>query len=982
MAFDAATQAKIDQLNSQKDQIDNQISQISDSVERIQPQIERANNIEQLSSLQQQLEALNQQYNTLQDQRDALESQINQIASKANNQTSPPTTTEKNSASNNTTAAVLQNEPQASNSLLSADEEAKQTESQYPLDSDATTSQPVIKTSSPDDAVTNKISDQPQSIDQREIAAPIDNPLHAYPNYTYGLSLHTMTPDEYNELANKGPKNFSPNRKRTLISSASRYHQTRIDSFQDDFYFENFKMETIIGLTQQAQGTNAIKLDFTIIEPTGLTLLNRLIDINLTELGATSYVEIPYLIEINFFGYDDDGKVVILSDHTKFIPVKLIDLKIKASIKGGVYEVSAVPFNHTAYLESSTASPANFQVTAKSLTEFFSDESINEYSYDLERLGDTAHETPKDGVDAATQGNNDVRTFKPTRGNQVPGARTAVGRTGGGFIPTPKRRSPASIKITSYVAAYNAWQQQAKKNGAQATADVIKVAFSPEIQALDTIVYSKKNPSDKAPAKSSADAQARAKNETGDRTNKPPAVGPDFERQIFNINAGTSLTALITQTVMNSEYILKQITDPSTVDMSKATDAAKFSVVVKKGTVQWFKIIPKVILGEYDNIRHEYQKTITYHVVTFSYENSKDPRLLWSFPKGYAKKYDYMYTGKNNDIIDFDIDFNTLYFTAAQSDLSKGEQVSKQQISDADNSNNSTMVVLPGTGVMPNKVKSISDAAGTGILNASTDSQKKQSQLISQSLLSTPRGDMLNLKLKIIGDPQFIKQDDILENPSQLDYDSTKTLSAVSNSLVMDAGEIYCYVTFKTPVDIDENTGLLRQEGKYVESVFSGYYRVLRVESEFSGGRFLQLLDLVRQFNQPQDNRDLNTNSQQPSLANPIENRESDKKLQEGEKANNPKLVVKSSNTTSSEKIKTNNENTSFTRTTKSTVIVGQVSGGGATITRADGSVEFLPDDPNERRNDLNQTIAEVNANDQDLNDIVNSGPAREGQDF
>jgi hypothetical protein len=62
----------------------------------------------------------------------------------------------------------------------------------------------------------------------------------------------------------------------------------------------------------------------------------------------------------------------------------------------------------------------------------------------------------------------------------------------------------------------------------------------------------------------------------------------------------------------------------------------------------------------------------------------------------------------------------------------------------------------------------------------------------------------------------------------------------------MDQGELYVQVTVKSPSDIDEATGLMKFDSKYSTSLFSGMYRILTVESTFSGGKFEQTLDVVR----------------------------------------------------------------------------------------------------------------------------------------
>ena len=71
----------------------------------------------------------------------------------------------------------------------------------------------------------------------------------------------------------------------------------------------------------------------------------------------------------------------------------------------------------------------------------------------------------------------------------------------------------------------------------------------------------------------------------------------------------------------------------------------------------------------------------------------------------------------------------------------------------------------------------------------------------------------------------------------------------VNNSLKTDNGELYCTCVFQTPVDMDDSTGLPRVDGRYTVSKFSGMYKILTVDNEFSRGQFIQTIDAVRVFN-------------------------------------------------------------------------------------------------------------------------------------
>ena len=104
--------------------------------------------------------------------------------------------------------------------------------------------------------------------------------------------------------------------------------------------------------------------------------------------------------------------------------------------------------------------------------------------------------------------------------------------------------------------------------------------------------------------------------------------------------------------------------------------------------------------------------------------------------------------------------------------------------------------------------------------------------------------------MKIVGDPELIKQDDIYTNPSQGGYETqinTLGIMQDNGSVPMDNGEVMALVEFRTILDMDDTTGNPAKDKKYeANSVFSGVYRILTVDNIFQGGKFEQTIDLIR----------------------------------------------------------------------------------------------------------------------------------------
>jgi len=79
-----------------------------------------------------------------------------------------------------------------------------------------------------------------------------------------------------------------------------------------------------------------------------------------------------------------------------------------------------------------------------------------------------------------------------------------------------------------------------------------------------------------------------------------------------------------------------------------------------------------------------------------------------------------------------------------------------------------------------------------------------------------------------------------------------------------EAQDVYIYLTFRTPADINEKTGLVEFSNKDKVSPFSGIYRVVRCTSRFEDGKFTQELRCIRMQGQPTDydGKNLNTNKE------------------------------------------------------------------------------------------------------------------------
>ena len=351
-------------------------------------------------------------------------------------------------------------------------------------------------------------------------------------------------------------------------------------------------------------------------------------------------------------------------------------------------------------------------------------------------------------------------------------------------------------------------------------------------------------------------------------------ANPNDTSKNWTISAGTSVVEVINQAMMNSEYVRGQVL--------LASQTEKNDTSSKEGEVQWWRICPSVKILDFDESTQRWSFDLTYFVLPYTVYNTRHKHL----PKSQVsrtqcvKQYKFIYTGENNGVIDFQVEFNMLYQTIAVgmgefniNDPRRNPQGSpdtaEQAIPQRDSNDRQVQNVSLAPVQTHNITQNNPELTGKGI---ERDPVAAALAAITDSIYTQSGGDMLELTLKIVGDPEWIKQDDIYFSPAKF-YDENQRnansdglfiynfgpqsdeLRAISNnSLIMDAGHVLVWVEMRNPVDVDESTGRMRPASSYGDlSVFTGVYMCLDVVTEMTAGKIEQTLSLVRYQEQSQD---------------------------------------------------------------------------------------------------------------------------------
>ena len=226
-----------------------------------------------------------------------------------------------------------------------------------------------------------------------------------------------------------------------------------------------------------------------------------------------------------------------------------------------------------------------------------------------------------------------------------------------------------------------------------------------------------------------------------------------------------------------------------------------------------------------------------------------------------VKEYNYMFTGKNIDIIEWKLQFDMSFY--AELPVSSAAQSTDTQLALNDGAGAKTQDKVnplpdgkPGDktpGVQNPVVRFVKTLTGTDLQGGGgTDTQATRAARTWHDAVTRGR-EMQALRMKIIGDPYYIAQSGVgnyFSAPSQ--YSNLNSDGSVNWT----SGEVDIRVNYRSPIDINQGTGLYNfgsktftdpETGKSQSvSQFSGLYQLIYVESVFSNGQFTQDLKALR----------------------------------------------------------------------------------------------------------------------------------------
>lgn len=644
------------------------------------------------------------------------------------------------------------------------------------------------------------------------VKLPIANPLFTYASYNYVLGLGILTD---NQLNNPDTGYIPSTAKVSMIckdahSDPNNRVNTAYGKF--DFYIDNLVINAFV-----ANGPNINSISFDIIEPYSMGMFFLTCQTAAFQNGHLNWKDAPYLLTIDFRGVTETGSMVNVPNTTRKIPIKFQDITMRVTEKGSTYSCSAFAVNAAAFTDEYKKVKTDISIKGKTVQEVLQtgpkslQAVLNQQYLELAKKGTIPvpdkililfPKNPASAVAAAA-----ATSAQPTA--------TATVDTSVGADVTKKLGVTWNDKTKMFVQSAD----DCNPLGA-CVLDFSQTKTGDSASGKDDFVYN-----------SDLKIYVRSKNIQ------------NVSETDFKFSQDTDIINVINQVMLQSGY---------------AEQSLK-SNQVKDGFRTWWRIDTQVY-----NVTTEANytatgvkpKLIVYRVLPADVHVSKvmspnvKPPGLEVLAKEIVKEYNYIYTGKNTDIINFDIQYNASFATvmAASSFRASGDVKTAAAESDAKGAENAAKPLAAGNppekrpGVDVDKIKYVETYTSTDRKGGGgPDSQGVRAARVFHDAIHSLT-DMVNISLTIIGDPYYITQSgsgNYTSVPSQyrnLNKDYTVNYQN---------GEVHIKINFRSPIDINQTTGMYTFSGITKTApmlMFSGFYRLTGVESRFSGGKFQQVL--------------------------------------------------------------------------------------------------------------------------------------------
>ena len=624
-----------------------------------------------------------------------------------------------------------------------------------------------------------------------------------------------------------------------------------------EYYIDNVSMQSVLQPGGMGSRMPAVhQFSFEVTEPYSMGMFMESLQVGAVTAGYKQYISAPLLLMCEFIGHKDDNTTERVA--IRRFPIQLSGANVTVNAGGTKYEVTAVSRNGACYTDAIQMLQTDVTVVGGTL-----EEALQSGSQSLTRIMNT---TLLEREESETEQFADEYIIMFPKEEDIASARSQLteeeNTEKATYDPQAAFESRYGKQQGVQNLNYEEWFQNVTGFGVKRskTSDALRTSTLQQENISEigkaTLLEQKLEGGEVKPAT----YYGSYDKEKGVFEQGQVAIPTD--KRAFKFTKGTKLNEIIEEMVIASSYgrgLLTQDLD-------------------EEGYRRWFTIqgcMYDVPVKQVEDSKARMPKIYVFKVIPYKVHSS-----VWQAPQTVTegqveikrkvrKAYNYIYTGKNKDILDFDIKYETRFLTPTPMD--KAPAKPKQDNPFEQKTGQEIIANAQGKQEEPKanplKVVGQSDIAPitSGVVGANKDAKDKIAREFHKALINSTV-DLINAKITIMGDPWYLSDSGLGNYQAKAGVmmfdDERKQMDYIRQ-------QVFIYLNFRTPFDYDpvEAGGLLTSKGEMLVKHFSGLYRVVELQSNFSSGQFTQELTLIRAPNQTE----LDTEQEPDGTANPTE---------------------------------------------------------------------------------------------------------------
>mgnify|MGYP001156613354 CR=1 FL=1 len=718
------------------------------------------------------------------------------------------------------------------------------------------------------------------SVKKQYTGGPIKNPLSSFASYNCVFTLGVLSntelahPDSTYRL--NGPEIVILRSGGTGSTGQVKTTIEKQAGITGEYYIDDVEVESIIAPSQNTKQTNATSLKFMVHEPYSMGIFLQSLYEAALQGGHKNYIDAPFLLDLDFVGWDDMGNTYNVPRARRMFPLKFTNITFNVTAGGSVYTVEAIPWNEQALSDETQTVKEDFDIKGSTIAELLQTgpESLaalmNSRELALQGSGNkstgdqyvllfpneraSANEgiiappPAEEGATTASQSTGEPGSERTLTDEQKQKLFDTITGISNGDVPQDfdaelSKLTGTVIRRSNLGESFREYAEKSENANDIGRSKISKSYLDGKTEAFGRPAFVEETTNTGGPP--------NVNRTTGTGVFKRGRITISDDGQRINFKKGTRVQDVIEELVLLSEY-----------GRQFATQSPD-----EKGNKTWFKIDTQVYnVTDSANTSQTGKdpKIFVYRVVPYEVNSSKTnsptqpTKGISNLKKQAMKEYNYIYTGKNDDIINFNIDLNYTFFTAIQSDL--GQNIADTQSAGKTNIARPTVHpiygtssgrndVVPSTGT-PSTQGTTRSRTGSNIGGTEVHPETQVARTMNDAIVNSDV-DLVMAEMDIWGDPYYIA------DSGMGNYNAGAGESAnIDENGAMDYqyGEVDVLVNFRTPIDIGKDGQMQFPElGTQVVGQFSGLYQVTMVRNKISQNKFTQMLTMLRRKNQEQD---------------------------------------------------------------------------------------------------------------------------------